>query len=162
MYIKFLLKKENQEGRGCKLCKNMKRIPNHCAKGHELTEDNVYIITSKQGTKTRRCKICCKVKNDNRAIQIRDNHLQRKYGITIQQFDSMLEKQNGCCYLCGTNVPGGMGNFAVDHCHTTFKVRKLLCYNCNTVLGKVEDSPTLLRKMADYIESYQLPEKEGL
>lgn len=39
-----------------------------------------------------------------------------------------------------------------DHCHDTGKFRGWLCHRCNTILGKVDDSPEMLRKMADYLE----------
>lgn len=39
-----------------------------------------------------------------------------------------------------------------DHCHSTGKFRGWLCHRCNTILGKVDDSPEMLRKMADYLE----------
>ncbi len=40
-----------------------------------------------------------------------------------------------------------------DHCHDSGTVRGLLCMNCNAGLGNLGDSPTLLRKGADYLEA---------
>jgi hypothetical protein len=43
---------------------------------------------------------------------------------------------------------------AVDHCHDTGKVRRLLCHNCNRALGLFKDNSDILRKAADYVEEY--------
>lgn len=67
----------------------------------------------------------------------------------------MKVAQKGCCALCGTDTPGGNGDFAVDHDHETGIVRKLLCFNCNIGIGKFRDNPELLRKAAEYLESYK-------
>lgn len=40
-----------------------------------------------------------------------------------------------------------------DHCHTSGKFRGWLCHRCNTILGKVDDDPEMLRKMANYLEN---------
>lgn len=41
---------------------------------------------------------------------------------------------------------------AFDHCHAHGHFRGRLCARCNWILGRVEDSPALLRAMADYLE----------
>lgn len=86
--------------------------------------------------------------------------LKRKYGITPAQYDAMLSAQGGKCLICEepeTSVDGKTGTLrtlAVDHCHTTGKVRGLLCSRCNTTLGKLEESPQLLRAMWDYLHKH--------
>lgn len=131
----------------------------HCNHGHEMTEDNTYIYIAKTGTKegssVRQCKVCIKSKSERRAIQIRGNHLFRKFGITLADYDSMLTTQGGMCAGCKTTQPGGMGSFHVDHCHITGGIRKLLCMKCNTVLGYVDDNPELLETLADYVRQHQ-------
>lgn len=54
------------------------------------------------------------------------------------------------CAICGTTRD--YQALGVDHCHTTMKLRGLLCSNCNTGLGQFQDNPTLLRLAADYLE----------
>lgn len=68
-----------------------------------------------------------------------------KYGITIEEYKSMLQEQEGKCKLCnkeehvrGTSLDRKPKRLAVDHCHTTGKVRGLLCHNCNVMLGQYE------------------------
>jgi len=76
----------------------------------------------------------------------------KQYGLTIDGYDKMLKDQDGKCKICGTIKPGGkMKNFAVDHCHTTGKVRGLLCFSCNVSIGHFADDSDNLQKAIDYL-----------
>jgi Recombination endonuclease VII len=66
----------------------------------------------------------------------RKRKLARKFGITPEQYEAMLHRQNGVCALCH-NPPNGI-RLAVDHDHRSGKVRGLLCTRCNQTLGMVE------------------------
>lgn len=77
----------------------------------------------------------------------------RLYGITLAQKEGMLAAQGGVCSICGTDSPGPKG-WHTDHCHTSLKVRGVLCDNCNRALGFAKDNPTILRTMAAYIEMH--------
>ena len=85
----------------------------------------------------------------------RDYNLRRLYGINSKDYERMLAEQDGCCAICGTDQPGGRQNkyFMVDHCHTTNKVRGLLCASCNMMLGMAEDNITTLNNAIDYLKS---------
>lgn len=75
----------------------------------------------------------------------------RGFGLTIEQYEEMFAAQGHGCALCaGMNRDGR--RLAVDHDHATGIVRGLLCGECNQSLGKMKDSPSLLRKAAEYIE----------
>lgn len=78
--------------------------------------------------------------NRDKYLQIeRERTYKKKYGITLSQFNEMLAAQNGRCKICGSEKAGSIGqNFAVDHCHSTGRVRGLLCINCNARLGWYE------------------------
>lgn len=79
-------------------------------------------------------------------------HLKRKFGLTEEQYDELLEKQNGCCAICDRHHTLFNTRLAVDHDHKTRRIRGLLCTNCNhRLIGKHRDA-LLLRKMADYVE----------
>jgi hypothetical protein len=87
------------------------------------------------------------------------NQIKAKYGITKSEYLSLLEQQDNKCAVCSEAetvennwVAGKPRNLAIDHCHETGVIRGLLCYRCNTALGKCEDSPTLLRNLANYLE----------
>lgn len=73
------------------------------------------------------------------------------YGVTENQYQEMIQKQNNTCAICNTSEPGGRGGWHVDHNHTTGKVRGLLCHCCNTGLGLFKDSQELLIKAKDYL-----------
>ena len=51
------------------------------------------------------------------------------------------------CEVCGRG-----GRICYDHCHKTGKFRGWLCVNCNLILGNVDDTPELLRRLAHYLE----------
>ena len=71
--------------------------------------------------------------------QVRDYHLQRKFGITLAEYDELLAIQGGGCAICGSECRSGR-SLAVDHCHETGRVRGLLCNSCNRGLGLFADS----------------------
>lgn len=47
-----------------------------------------------------------------------------------------------------------------DHCHKTKIFRGWLCHQCNSALGFACDSPKLLRKMADYLEAFNIERRK--
>ena len=83
--------------------------------------------------------------------RIRNNKLIRTYGITSDKYNQMLESQFGCCAICGVKP---QKNLCVDHCHTTGKVRSLLCVNCNTGIGQFMENPEILTKAAEYVKNH--------
>jgi hypothetical protein len=114
-----------------------------------------------------RCKTCRKEQNDKwkkqnpkyehiRYWQNKDReqerHLVRKYGISLEDYSNMLNRQNGKCAICGKPEPEKK-RLDVDHCHKTGRVRGLLCTSCNRVLGHAWDDPERLRRAADYLAS---------
>ena len=88
--------------------------------------------------------------------------LKQKYGINKKQYESILFLQNNVCAICGCeeiakvnkNIRNKTKRLSVDHCHKTGKIRSLLCLNCNQAIGKLKDSPQLLRKAAEYLEKH--------
>lgn len=82
----------------------------------------------------------------------RSAHLKRAYGISVAQYDELLEKQNHCCAICNKHEDEEKKNFSVDHDHISGEIRGLLCAYCNhRVVGRHRDG-ALLRKIADYVE----------
>src|SRR3989304_10223484 len=61
----------------------------------------------------------------------RNTHLKRKFGITLDQYESILISQNNCCAVCHKDRSGVDRAFAVDHNHDTNEIRGLLCFYCN-------------------------------
>lgn len=82
----------------------------------------------------------------------RAENLLYKFGLTVAGYDAMRERQGGVCAICLR--PCGSGKrLAVDHDHTTGKIRGLLCLNCNQALGKLDDSLALLDAAAAYLRA---------
>lgn len=90
-----------------------------------------------------------------RATWNTDNHeyfLQYRYGIGRADYDRMLTEQDGRCGICRTDEPGSRNSvWPVDHCHTTNKVRGLLCHRCNMALGYFKDDPVRIAAALAYL-----------
>jgi hypothetical protein len=86
----------------------------------------------------------------NNPLRIRDLFLQKNYGISLEEYRTLVEKQKGLCLIC-QKAPEDKA-LAVDHCHATGRVRGLLCIPCNVGLGNFKDDPKLLQKAAEYLE----------
>lgn len=86
-------------------------------------------------------------------IAITNATLRSKYGISLDQYNEMLKKQNFSCAVCFDKPI--KQRLHVDHCHATLKVRGLLCQACNTSIGKMKESPSLIRALANYVEEHQ-------
>lgn len=97
----------------------------------------------------------------NNSDKKRARDLRIKFGITPEIYDTILANQNGVCAICSKSCTSGK-LLAVDHDHNTGKVRGLLCMKCNTGLGKFLDSPELLRKSANYLESNNLQNQQNV
>ena len=112
-----------------------------------------------------RCKSCARVINkrskekhkekwkarqkryrESHPDKCRDIFLKNKFGITLKDYQDMAKSQNGRCAICGD-----VTKLVVDHCHTSGKVRELLCGGCNTALGLIREREEVTIKMRDYI-----------
>lgn len=84
----------------------------------------------------------------------------RQYGITDDDYRTMLAEQGGVCAICHTDDWGKGGSRYVahiDHNHATGQVRGLLCFSCNTGLGSLKDDPERLRSALAYLERFEAP-----
>ena len=61
-----------------------------------------------------------------------------RYGITVEEYSKIFEEQEGFCLICKKHQAEFKTRLCVDHCHTTLKVRGLLCRRCNLGLGQYE------------------------
>lgn len=101
-----------------------------------------------------------------------NNEYKKRYGITLEDYNRMYEEQNGACDICKqpeTRVDHRtkkVSRLAVDHNHTTGKVRSLLCHNCNVSLGGFKDDQNLLWKAIEYLMKHEspnpIPQKQSL
>lgn len=115
-----------------------------------------------------RCRLCqAKIAVETRdAVAIRAYHLKTNYGLTVEEYDELLQKQGGVCAIC-SNPPKAQ-SLHVDHdpkcCprtrgkQGTIKtcgkcIRGLVCYPCNGLLGKIENG--YLDKFYSYLSLYR-------
>ncbi len=101
-------------------------------------------------SKRRECKDCSK-----------GLKLFYRYGITMQEYQELLESQDGVCEICQRS-PEEVGVLAVDHdhrCCPTEKtcgkcLRSLLCTDCNVSIGRFNDDVARLERAAQYLRNY--------
>jgi hypothetical protein len=75
------------------------------------------------------------------------SHMKRRYGLSWNRYQEMLEEQQGRCKICRDI----MKRPAIDHCHKTGKVRGLLCDGCNFAIGLLKDDPEIVDRAAAYL-----------
>jgi len=107
----------------------------------------------------KKCKPCF---NEYQRKRYKENPRKAKgyklsrYGLTIDQYESMLKQQDYKCAICKTDKSGGKGDsFYVDHNHKTNAVRALLCHNCNYVIGYAKEKVSTLELAASYLEYWE-------
>jgi hypothetical protein len=87
------------------------------------------------------------------------NQRKSNYGLDDTIYQQMLRDQNGRCAICGeletTELRGKVWSLSVDHDHVTGQIRGLLCRRCNSMLGHVQDNPSLLEKAIAYLLKHQ-------
>ncbi len=83
----------------------------------------------------------------------------KKYGVTEEKYQEMLKAQNELCAIClnpetatDNRMGGSVKRLAIDHCHTTGKVRGLLCQRCNQGIGNFKHNSKFLKRAAAYCE----------
>ena len=82
-----------------------------------------------------------------------DKHLRLTYGIGLDEYNALLTVQNHRCAGCGiASNDAPRQKLYVDHCHSTGKIRGLLCQHCNTALGMVKDNIETLSSLISYIK----------
>jgi ribosomal protein S27AE len=96
---------------------------------------------------------CSQVCADKKLV---DNYLMRNYKIDFDVYLDMLKKQETKCAICSGEgwvmAEHHKMKLVVDHCHTTGKVRGLLCHNCNRGLGLMQDNKDFLLAAIQYLE----------
>ena len=78
--------------------------------------------------------------------------LKKKFNITIEEYDHILESQNHVCKICSQTCTQNH-RLSIDHDHTTGKVRGLLCNPCNVGLGRFNDNIDLLDRAIQYLKT---------
>lgn len=100
----------------------------------------------------------CRVDKRDRGREYEQRRRLRKYGLTQDEYDELLHSQGNRCAGCGTDAPGAKG-WCIDHCHSSGKVRAILCNPCNTMLGLAKENPEVLRSLANIAERFMKVEE---
>jgi hypothetical protein len=103
----------------------------------------------------RRAKLLAREQRKSRArhpMAQRERRLRCVYGLSLEEYDAMLDRQGGVCAICKKKPDEGK-SLCVDHCHVTGKVRGLLCHKCNSVLAFGNDDPDILRAAIAYLQA---------
>lgn len=112
--------------------------------------DKVKIYTSRHLEKSRQDPIA-------HSAKIREGHL-KKYGLTIESYNKMLESQDGACFTCKKPEPADRA-LAVNHDHSCCPgesscgkcVRALLCTKCNQGIGQADERIEILESWIAYL-----------
>jgi hypothetical protein len=112
----------------CKVCSNSAQKLLYASRKEKATEEEWYLET-------------------------RERQLKKKYGLSLDEFETMSKKQGALCKICRGPPDKGKPLY-VDHCHATGNVRGLLCNNCNQLLGKARDNIEILEEAIKYLKEY--------
>lgn len=153
------------ETKRCSTCKEIKSI------------DDFSSYFENRGQKRRiesRCKRCESLRNKKwfeanqgyTTSRHRKWAIQNRYGLSLDEYQSMLEKQGGVCAICG-ELPENK-SLAIDHDRSCCDkdgscgncVRGLLCSSCNNGLGRFRDNIKFLKNATSYLEEYSGKEKK--
>lgn len=138
-----------------------------------LPEDRKHFSPNKKGKRGLKsvCKICQNIKTTIRRRYHREQIINRYpnesdykrylrmiytyYKIREDDLRNLMDKQSGCCAICGESLVKPIwskSHLHIDHCHTTYKVRGLLCGKCNWLLGVAQENSSILKKAIAYLE----------
>lgn len=78
-------------------------------------------------------------------------NVKRKYGLTKDEWLRLYNSQDGKCAICNKHQDTYNRPLHVDHCHTTGKIRGLLCWKCNEFLGLISDDLNAVERMRKYL-----------
>jgi len=107
-----------------------------------MSKEEAHSSSSRSGYPNGYCKSCC-------SEWKREQNFKVRYKISIEEYEQMLVFQDKKCQICEEALEPK--KTVVDHCHTTGKVRGLLCYNCNNAIGFLKENVRAALKLIDYI-----------
>lgn len=106
--------------------------------------------------RSRTCRGCWAVRDANRGSAAwsdevdREYRLRQTYGISSEQYDKAMARQNGRCAICQVEFDDDV-IVHLDHCHDSGKVRGLLCMGCNRAIGYFGEDVESMRRAITYV-----------
>lgn len=169
----YRVEPENRDGRvgTCKACQyghephKRPTVDKTCTVCKELKLLIDYqLIKPKNSTIKFHSSICRKCQNTRRTekrklnptkekLRQKNKKLKQDYKISLEQYNQMLENQDFKCKICKKPQEDLLISLAIDHCHTTNKIRGLLCTNCNLGIGMFKDNIISLGNAIEYLKS---------
>jgi hypothetical protein len=123
------------------------KYPAHLTKKEkDVLKQNSYRARNKE--KVNSYKRAHYAKNKN---VVKHYKIKAAYNISFEQYEAMKVAQDFKCAICLKALEASQ--FCIDHCHTTGKVRGLLCQTCNRGIGLLKDSTTVLVNAIKYLDS---------
>lgn len=161
----YVLKSGDREGRvqaWCKTCQNKQRRERYerDPKTREKARANsraayARLTPEAKARRDQKAKEWADANADRLSRQKRDRRYRTWYGISLADYEAMLEAQGGGCAICGAkeniSIGGKAVAMAVDHCHDSGQVRGIVCDPCNRALGSVRNDPEIAEAMAAYL-----------
>lgn len=89
---------------------------------------------------------------ERRKAARRKMNLKVAYGITPEQWEEMFEAQGRCCAICHSAANLNGKRLHTDHCHTTGKVRGIICHHCNLLIGQARERVEILEAAIRYLK----------
>lgn len=77
----------------------------------------------------------------------RGYRLKYEYGISIEDYNTLLQKQEFLCAVCKLEKKP----LIVEHCHKTGKIRGLACHKCNIAIGFLEQKG-MVKNITNYLQ----------
>jgi hypothetical protein len=85
----------------------------------------------------------------------RNSHYRKTYGISLEDYEKLLEEQNGVCAICRKpetkKTQKYLFRLAIDHDHETGEVRGLLCSKCNSNLSWYNENIEVFKNFITYL-----------
>lgn len=139
----------DRDRKSCYKCKNEKSL-------EDFPKDN-----TRADGRSRECKACKARTAREYRIREQEKINARKQlksrGVTEEQYQKMLDLQDGRCAICQSSNPRDRRGhrWHIDHDHKTGLVRGLLCAPCNRGIGQLSDDVDRLRAAIAYLENHQ-------
>jgi len=104
----------------------------------------------KAGYRQSRCRKCFNDRFNGRyKDKVREYGLKRDFGISVEDYNSLLNLQGGVCAICEREQVDK--SLAVDHDHVTGEVRGLLCQRCNQAIGLLREDQKIFVSAYEYL-----------
>jgi len=132
-----------------------------CGKCEVVKEAKEFGIDRRWNKLRSYCKSCCRLKEREYRKQnpekIRASNIRSTYKVSMEEAYRLMSVSN--CNICDVELTKSIQHVrcktdqVIDHCHTTGRVRGVLCSGCNLALGHAKDDPRVLNSMINYLKN---------